>query len=126
MQSNSRQACSPAQNRGAQGVLCRGFQGYQEVVPTGQGRVLLATCAEADACLPQLRPGGAGTARLTSTRRGQFTSGSELTAQASAKCLLESLKEELHSCSILEHKQPGLIFMIVAAVVPVSASFGNC
>ena len=70
MQSNLRQACSPAQNHGVRGELCPEFPGFPAVGPTGPARVPLETCAAEAACLPPPRPGGAGTARLMSTRRG--------------------------------------------------------
>ena len=71
MQSNLRQACSPAQSPGEQGVLCPVFPVFLEAGLTGQGRVPLETCAEAVACLRPPRLGGAGTGRSMSTRRGQ-------------------------------------------------------
>ena len=71
MLSNLRQACRPAQNPGEQDVLSLVSLASREEELTGLAREPLETCAVAAACLPPLRPGGAGTARSTSTRRGK-------------------------------------------------------
>merc|ERR1712192_40986 len=59
-------------NPGALVVLLRESQGLGVAAPTGLGRQLLATCAEAEGCLPPPSSGGAGIGRLGLPRKGML------------------------------------------------------